>query len=92
MLLKLLQANFVCSLNEVETTHFVLSNITKVKICSILASLNTRVKCMGVCVCLTKLSASATLHDTELSVAVCQLLLSYRDTQSYNNRSKAQQD
>lgn len=34
------------------------------------------------CVCLTKLSAPSTLHDTELSVAACQLLLSYRDTHS----------
>lgn len=47
---------------------------------------------LSVCLCLTKLSASATLHDTELGVAACQLLLSYRDTQSYNNRSRAQRD
>ena len=40
--------------------------------------------------CLTKLSSFAAQHDTELSVAVCQLLLSYRDTQSYNNISRAQ--
>lgn len=60
----------------------------------------TCVKDMGVCACiifgvcafvfLTKLSVSATLQETELGVAACQLLLSYRDTQSYNNRSRAQ--
>lgn len=43
-------------------------------------------------VCLTKRFDSATLYDTELTVAAGQLLLSYRDTQSYNNRSGAQRD
>lgn len=38
---------------------------------------------------LTKLFASGTLRDTELAVAGRQLLLSYRDTQCYNNRSAA---
>lgn len=31
-------------------------------------------------VCVTKLSASAALHDIELRVAACQVLLSDRDT------------
>lgn len=42
-----------------------------------------------VSVCLTLLLASAAPHDTELGVAGCQLLLSYRDTQCYNKRARA---
>lgn len=48
---------------------------------------------MGVCILLSvwlSFLASVTLHDTELGVAACQLLLSYRHTQSYNNRSGSQ--
>lgn len=40
-------------------------------------------------VCLTKLSVSATVRDTDLGVAACQPLLSYRHTQRYNNGSGA---